>query len=220
MRTASFEPQERSIWQIVLAVAAFIVAMLAIQYVSGWSLVEVITILSVPFVFVWSLLLRESKALIASLKQYRKSVQNLQNIFAVFTAAGFFVETLQHSVYIRAIDQQFVEASRWLGPSVFIALIPVIIVSLSLIGFHPVVSIALLGTSLHPSVLHMSPIWLSVALFGGGVLTFIVSPFNATLNVTGTVTNEKPSTVMKWNVKFCMCFLILVMVVVALGQAL
>jgi hypothetical protein len=100
------------------------------------------------------------------------------------------------------------------------ALIPVIIVSLSLIGFHPVVSIALLGTSLHPSVLHMSPIWLSIALFGGGVLTFIVSPFNATLNVTGAVMKQKPSTVMKWNVKFCVCFLILVMVVVALGQAL
>jgi len=211
-------PKRRGIWQIGLAVTTFIVSMLAIQRGSGWSMIAVIAVLSIPFSWIWSALIHQSQQFFEGLKQHRTSVQNLHNTFAVFTAAGFFVQTLQQSKYIHSIDDSFVYVSQLLGPSVFIALIPVITVLLSLIGFHPVVSIALLGTSLHPAVLHMSPVWLSVALFGGGVLTFIISPFNATLNVTGNVSGENPSTIMKWNMKFCVCYLVLIMAVVAVGQ--
>ncbi|MDQ0189957.1 hypothetical protein JI721_04830 [Alicyclobacillus cycloheptanicus] len=209
-----------SIWQIPIAIVAFIACMLLIQHWSGWSMLEVISILSIPFAAAWSALMGEGLSFVRQLARHHATVRNLHGTFAVFTAAGFFVSTLEHAQASASLNRTFVHVAAAIGPSVFIAVIPIIVIAMSMIGFHPVVSIALLGTSLHPSVLHMSPIWLSIALFGGGVLTFIVSPFNATLNVTGTVAQQSPWTIMRWNVKFCICFLVLIVAIVAIGQRL
>lgn len=207
------------LWNILLGISIFILAMTALQRTTTLSMIEIISILSIPFAWAWSLFLRQSREFWRSLKGYQKSVKNLHNTFAVFTAAGFFVEVLQHSPYIKTIDEGLVAASQQLTPAVFIAFIPVLTVLLSLIGFHPVVSITLLGAALHPQVLHVSPVWLSIALLGGGVITFIVSPFNATLNVTGTVSGESPGRLMRWNLPFVLAFLLMVMLVVGLGQS-
>lgn len=196
----------------------FILAMMGLQGGTQLSMIEIISILAIPFAWGWTALLGKSRDFWGALQNYQTSVTNLHNTFSVFTAAGFFVVALQHSHYIKSIDTALVSASSALSPAVFIAFIPVLAILLSLIGFHPVISITLLGAALHPHVLHMSPLWLSVALLGGGVLTFIVSPFNATLNVTGTVSGQPAATLMRWNLPFVLVFLALVMVIVAVGQ--
>ncbi|MCL6453289.1 MAG: hypothetical protein K6T78_06605 [Alicyclobacillus sp.] len=208
----------RGIWQIIVAVACLIVGMLALQGLTGWSMISVIAVLAVPFSFVWSALIGQRRPFLAGLAKHRRSVEKLQNTFAVFTAAGFFVVVLQHSRFLHPIDRAFVTLSGTLGPALFISVIPVLVVCLSLVGFHPIVTISLLGSALHPSVLHLSPLWLSVALLGGGVLTFIVSPFNATLNVTGSVSGVPPSQVMRWNGRFCLCYLMVVIAAAAIGE--
>jgi hypothetical protein len=218
-RTVETDAAHRALWHVGLAVVIFTVSLLFIQTLTGWSMIEVVAVLSVPFAWYWSLLLGRQHLFWVLLAKHAQSIRNLQNTFVVFTAAGYFVQCLQTSPYIHVLDNALVRTSQMLGPTLLVALIPIVTVLLSMTGLHPVVTITLLGASLHPSVLHVSPTWLAIALFGGGVTTFIVSPFNATLNVMAGVTGEAPTTIMRWNAPFSVCFLLLISVISAVGQA-
>ncbi|MCL6600639.1 MAG: hypothetical protein K6T81_18195 [Alicyclobacillus macrosporangiidus] len=197
----------------------FILTMLGLERWTGWGMLQVIGVVPIPFALLWSLLIRRGRAFLRALVQQHRQVANLQNLFTVFTAAGFFVQSVSHSPYINDIDQLLIHAALAIGPALFVAILPLIPVALSMVGFHPIVTITLLSSALHPQVLHMSPIWLSVALLGGGAITFVVSPFTATLNVAAAASGERPSVIMRWNLRFCAVYLVMVMAIAALGQA-
>ncbi|MBX5435880.1 MAG: hypothetical protein IRZ33_01530 [Alicyclobacillaceae bacterium] len=206
------------LWHIGLAVVLFFAAMQSLQSLTGWAMIEVIAILAMPFAWLWSLLLGRQPIFWKRLAQQRKSVQALHNTFSVFTAAGYFVQCLHQSTYVHAFDTAFIHASWAIGPTGFVALVPIVTVVLSLVGLHPVVTISLLGAALTPSVLHVSPIWLAIGLFGGGVTSFVLSPFNATANVAASVSGVQPSEIIRWNAAFSILFLLFVAAVAAAGQ--
>jgi hypothetical protein len=210
---------DRPIWHITLAVLLFILTMLGLERWTGWGMLQVIGVVPIPFALLWSLLIRRGRAFLRALAQQHRQVANLQNLFTVFTAAGFFVQAVSHSPYIAGINHLLIHTALAAGPALFVAILPLIPVALSMVGFHPTVTLTLLSSALHPQVLHLSPIWLSVALLGGGAITFVVSPFTATLNVAAAASGERPSVIMRWNLRFCAVYLAMVMGIAALGQA-
>ncbi|CAB3389440.1 hypothetical protein [Kyrpidia spormannii] len=210
----------RNLWEIGLAILVFVLLTQGLQVLTGWGMIEAIAILSIPFSWTWSAWVGQSRQFWTLLRKQGRSIQTLQNTFAVFTAAGFLIQCLGLSPYLARINESFVHVSWAVGPALFVAIVPWVIVLLSLLGLHPVVAITLLGSSLNPSILHVSPFWLAITLFGAGIVTFIVSPFNPTVNVTSAVSRIEPFTIIRWNLLFSLLFLTFVTAFAALGQAL
>lgn len=210
----------RPIWHIAAGVVAFAVVLLSAQALGHWSMLQAIAIVCVPFAWAWSACIREQPAFRQALAAHRSYVQKLENLFTVFTAAGFFVQALSHSPFLSRVDHAFLTLSHVLGPYLLLALLPLLPMLLSLIGFHPMVSLSLFAPVLRPEVIHASPLWLAVALVGGSIITYVFSPFTATLNIASAVSSEPPLAIMRWNLPFCGLFLVVVMAAAALGQAL
>ncbi len=208
------------LWEIGMGIAIFVVCMFTLQAVFDWPIGAVIALLAFPFSLLWSALIGKRTAFFRSMTGYRTAVENLSTTFSVFTGAGFFVTALARSGYTHALDRGLLVVSHAVGPVAFLAFIPWLIVLLALMGLHPVVSIALLSGVFHPSLLHLARLWLSVGLLGGGVSTFILSPFMATLTVAGTVSGERPAVIMRWTAGYALAFLVLCDLVACLGQAL
>jgi hypothetical protein len=196
--------------QMLAAIVTFVAAMTVLQKGLSISIVTAVTLLSIPFAAAWSLLLRQSGAFFRHAAAQIRQIGNLHDQFAVFLSAGFFVTVLRTAGLAPAIDGFLVQLSHTLGTTWFLVAIPLLPVLLSMVGMHPLVSIALLGESLNPSVIGIRPEWVAVAYLGGGVTTFILSPFNATLTVMGGILKRNPLELMKWNLPFCILYLAVV----------
>ncbi|UOF90367.1 hypothetical protein LSG31_21325 [Fodinisporobacter ferrooxydans] len=201
--------------QMGLGILLFAILMTGLQQMESLSIVSAVSILALPFSFVWAVFLRKQKQFIQSGKKQLSQLANMQDQFAVFLCAGFFVDALQMSGVAPSIDQFLVHVSHRIGTAWFLMLIPLIPVFLSLVGMHPLVSIALLGESLDPRMIGIRPEWVAVAFLGGGVTTFLLSPFNATLTIMSGIMKRSPFELAKWNLPFCALYLVTVILLVS-----
>jgi hypothetical protein len=204
--------------QMGFGIVLFAILMTALQRIGSMPIVSAVTIISLPFAVVWSVLLNKRTEFLIHAKKQLSNLAKMQDQFAVFLCAGFFVSVLRASGVAPDIDQFLVNFSHQVGTTWFLIVIPFIPVLLSLVGMHPVVSIALLGESLDPGILGIRPEWVALSYLGGGVTTFLISPFNATLTIMGGVLKRSPFELAKWNIPFCSLYLgIVIMLVTVLN---
>ncbi|WP_461479522.1 hypothetical protein [Paenibacillus sp. PvR148] len=205
------------IMQITWIIVILVVLVLALNSVFQVGIVLIATVIALPFAYVWSLLLKKGSLFLKGTSSYaRDQLPALSEQFAIFLSAGFFVRAMNESGYHHYANACFVELNHWMGGQTFLILLPVLTVAFAFIGLHPIAVITLLGESLNPNQLGISPEQLTIALTGGAVLTFLIGPFSGTLGIISTLARKSPFHVIGWSLLQALgFFLVLVIAILA-----
>lgn len=209
----------RKFFQILIAIALFNGLVILADFQSSFDFLYIVSLLVIPFAFCWSAFLGKRKSFIKELKEHFSShILKLSGQFVIFLSAGFFISSMKFSHVDHFFNQGLLMVKEEVGSLLFLILIPLVPLVLAFTGLHPAVGLALMAEALDPSSLHISTSLLTLAMLGGAVGAFLMGPFNATIGMMASITDESPYRISNWNTGFTFSYLILLMILLLFLQ--
>ncbi|MEW9670649.1 hypothetical protein [Ammoniphilus sp. 3BR4] len=197
--------------QMSLAVLLFIILIGAMEYLFPIGLITTVIVLTIPFSFFWSVMVKQGNAYFKEAKiHFKTHLPKMGDQFAIFLTAGFFVAALQITGSDESINQAVTSLDHLIGSNAFLIILPLIPLLLAFLGFHPALAIGLLAESLDPVALGITAEQLALALLGGAVSTFLMGPFNATSGIMASIVKVTPFRIVSWNLGYTVVFLLMI----------
>lgn len=202
---------------VFAVIALLIVSFIFMQNKIGSSM-DSVTLAGLLIVLVWIILLgtrnvKSKQTFKVDLKKsivsyWQKGMPGGASLAPFFVGIGTFTYGFEHSTIsaqlTKSLSPVFANMGWWL-----ILLIPVIVVVVSLIGIHPLASVALIGKVIMSMHIALSPVLVALGLNIGSVASYMLSPFAGIIMIVATMLNVNPATVsLRWNWKFCLTFVV------------
>ncbi|RYM00272.1 hypothetical protein EWH99_12485 [Sporolactobacillus sp. THM7-7] len=209
------EPSDAShssrFFQLFVFILALYVSIIFLDHFFKMSFLFSVSILIIPFAFVWSVFIRKTREFSVGLKDHFSSqIVKMQNQFFIFLSAGFFIQAMQITHADKALNQTMETLIQWMGTGAFLLILPLIPLILAFVGLHPAVSLVFISEAVRTNLLADMPIVVTVAMLGGAIPAFLMGPYNATLGIMSGLIKEKPFTLSNWNFKFTAVYLVLI----------
>lgn len=196
--------------QMLLAIVLLIAAIVLLEHGLQLGLITAVTLVAIPFALVWSVMLGRGGAFLAETRlQMGLRLPRMADQFAIFLSAGFFARAMHLSGFDLAANQIFLLGHETLGTTLFLLLMPSMILLVSFFGMHPLVVMALLGESLKPEVLGIDVTQLAVAMIGSAVLTYMAGPFSGTLGLVQSINQVSTFRLSLWNAPYALGYVLL-----------
>jgi len=204
---------------LIIAVLALLVLSFVLMENKIASSMDSVTLAGLLTVIVWVLLLGSKRLKTslsfktalkgASVTYWHQGIASGAALAPFFVGIGTFTYGFQHSTVSTALTNMLAPSFTHLG-WLLVVLIPVIVVTVSLIGIHPLASVALIGKVIMTMHIGLSPLLIALSLNIGSVAAYMLSPFAGIVMIVATLLNVSPATVsVRWNWKFCLAFLLL-----------
>ncbi|KGE76031.1 hypothetical protein ACN677_14590 [Lactiplantibacillus paraplantarum] len=215
-----------SLLGLVLAVIALLLLSFVLMENKVASSMDSVTLAGLLIVVIWTGLLgvKRDNSLPAFKPVLKKSMRAYwhhgitsgASLAPFFVGIGTFTYGFQHSTVstqiVATLTPLFAQLGWWL-----VLLIPIIVVLVSLIGIHPLASVALIGKVIMAMHISLSPLLIALSLNIGSVAAYMLSPFAGIVMIVATLLNVAPGTVsIRWNWQFCSLFLVLSIIVAIL----
>ncbi|NBI28688.1 hypothetical protein [Chengkuizengella marina] len=186
---------ELSVLTILLGITMFV-----IQYMTGWSMLLVVSMVSIIFPLLWSIVFKKFKAFREQFKIYKKnSVPVMNNEIILFISIGFLGNSLIGTSFSEQVQLLMLSISNF-SLFLFVVFILSMMILLTFIGVHPLIIVTVLATQFDPSlILIEKEIFILIMMMGWSIATILspVTPLN--ILVSGMV-DERPLIVgLKWN---------------------
>lgn len=206
----------QSLVPVLLAILGLLILSFVFMHFKIGSSMDSVTLAGFIVVGLWLLLLSLFKSKIniqpaaPAVKEYlNRGIFSGAALAPFFIAIGTFTYGFEHSqlsvLLIRTLRPIFAQLGWYL-----VILIPSIVVAASLIGIHPLASVALVGKIVMSAHIAMSPLLIALSLNIGSVIAYMVSPFAGIIIIVASLLNVKPTTIsLRWNWLFCIMFAIL-----------
>src|SRR5699024_9630138 len=106
----------------------------------------IVTLVIIPFSFIWSIILGKTKGFLTSLKDhFNHQLPKMKNQFFIFLSAGFLISAVRLSGSDYHINEWVSGFSFFIGTEVFLTLLPLVPLAMAFLGFHPIISLSLLA---------------------------------------------------------------------------
>ncbi|WP_240418286.1 hypothetical protein [Paenibacillus periandrae] len=198
---------------IIVAIIVFNGLLFVLETFTSFSFLLLVSLLVIPFAFVWSLLLGKGRAFIVEGKaMLSEHLLKMREQFFVFLSAGFLIASIQATGAGHEINLSIIAIKDFIGADMFLLCIPLIPLALAFIGLHPAVGLALTAESLNPQSLGISVELTAIAMLTGAATAFLMGPYNATAGMMSSLTRESPYQISNWNVPFTTAYILLAMV--------
>ena len=198
---------------IFIAIILLNLVIISIEQLKELSFMLLISLLVIPFSFVWTSILGKTKEYFVGLKEHFKNhLPKMKDQFFLFLSAGFFISAIHLSGINSTINSVVSEVVSFTGIQLFLVILPFIPLLFAFAGLHPAVTFVLIVEALDPSVLGISPFVLALAMLGSAVPAFLMGPYNATIGVMSNIINRDPFKISNWNIPFCTTFLVMLIV--------
>lgn len=147
----------------------FVKRVLDIGFLSAVALVII------PYSFLWALSMKRFRSFLA----YR--TLSFKSYMVLFLAVGFFTSTLNETSLMHYIQRPF-EMLASIPVLLFIT-IQVLFLGLAMVGFHPLVTISILGSILQPIIGMIDPVSLAIVLTTSGLSTATAGSYNIPVSI-------------------------------------
>ena len=206
-----------SLLELVFAVATLLVLSFGLMENHVATSMMSVTLAGLLIVLVWTGLLRFKRGnqrstfnpiLKKAVRSYwHQGITSGASLAPFFVGIGTFTYGFQHSTVSPRLTATLTPIFTYLGWWL-VLLIPIIVVLVSLIGIHPLASVALIGKVVMAMPISLSPLLIALSLNIGSVAAYMLSPFAGIVVIVATLLNVNPGTVsIRWNWKFCSAFL-------------
>ncbi|QQK80293.1 hypothetical protein HUG20_10580 [Salicibibacter cibi] len=199
---------------LVITVSIFI-----IEFYSELSVIVVVSVAAVCAAVIWSSFLRKIRLFFVEFKNtYFKSLPNMKIELVLFATAGFFGAVIVQTDFKQWMDQFF----SLIGTNIIIlaAVIIGIVVLLSMVGVHSIVTVTLMAVSLSElPQFEQSHLAIAIMLLTSWSLASILSPFSGLTLLTSSLSNRSSFQVgMKENWVFALILFMIVVIVLAFSR--
>ncbi|MBD1382549.1 hypothetical protein [Metabacillus arenae] len=190
---------------LLIYLILFTVSIIFINDVTRIGLLQTVGLTIVPYSLIWAASIRRFKSFIHYVIPFWKQrTLSLNSYMVLFLSVGFFTSNLNDSIFLDYIQQPFKELIHL--PLLLFVFIQFLFLFLAMVGFHPIVTMSILGGVLTPLVAEINPISLAIVLISSSLSTVMAGPFNISVSLTGNLLNVNPYAVSRWNLLFALFF--------------
>lgn len=190
----------KSIRNMITTVLILFLTVFVLEYITKWSMMFLVSLISVLFLVIWCTLNKEWKKVSSFIKDFKEnSVQKTNNEIVLFISAGIFGKTLTDTPVANGI-KIFLNDVFSMSFLLFITMILLIMLSFTFVGIHQIVIATVLITQLDSPIVETSPEVLALIFMIGWSMSAVLSPVNP-LNLLVSSLVKKPalSVGLKWN---------------------
>ncbi len=182
----------KSLMKLMLQTGMLIFLIVSLEHFSHKSAMVIVPLVSIAGPLLLALGYGKTEAYIAQSREFlTHKLPLITNEIILFTAIGFF----GYSLGISEIPAYIPVLINRLGLDTPVTLLPIIVFSiglLSIIGIHPMITIASLAASLPPGSVSLSALQMAGAYLAGYVLYSVLSPFSAVTLMLGSLSKQSP----------------------------
>ncbi|MCK6258877.1 hypothetical protein LCY76_20105 [Fictibacillus sp. KIGAM418] len=190
---------------LLLYLSIFIAAVILAKRWLGVNFLMSVALVILPYSIIWALLIKRAKSYTSySLREWRRRAGSQQNYIVLFLAAGFLISTLKETPFLDYLQQPFASVQHM--PFYMFVMIQIIFLGLAMIGFHPLVTISILGEVIQPLLGQVNPLSFAIVLITSGLSTVMAGPYNITVSLTGSLLNQNPYRITFWNIGFAFLY--------------
>ena len=205
-RPQKIEPRViRRIGSLLFYLAMFIGSVVVVTRVLHISFLAAVTLVIVPYSVLWAVSINRIRVYLRySIPMWKTRTLSLKSYMVLFLSVGLFTGVLNETSligYVQGPIARFAET-----PILLFLLIQCLFLGLAMIGFHPLVTISILGGILQPVVGFIDPISMAIVLISSGLSTVMAGPYNITVSLTANLLNVSPYTISWWNLAFAFLF--------------
>lgn len=175
-------PLERRSRKRLLLLALFVIILLAssllIEYITKWSMIIIVCIISLILPIVWGGITNGWDRLVPLLRNYRdQSVPMLNNEIMLFSSAGLFAHAIQGTSFANYISEFLTNVAHQ-SFLLFALAVIILVVIVTYVGVHQIAIIAALAMQLKAEELGISNLSLAMLLLLCWSISSASSPFS------------------------------------------
>jgi hypothetical protein len=192
----------KDFYWLVFAVMLLLGIVIILDWKTSLGILVIVPVMSLLYPFAWSIFAGEQQRHWISFKNFLSdTLPRMSNEVVIFLGAGFFAVAVSSSKIGRYLPGVFNSVSD--SPTLLVAIIIIIVVGLSIIGFHPVLTITSIVSSLTPQLVGLPHSLLAVMVLAAWGLAVTCSPFSACSLSLSNITGVNPLIVgLRWQLVF------------------
>jgi hypothetical protein len=164
--------------QLALFVSLLMSCSLVIEYVTKWSMIVIVCIISCILPILWGLITKSWSKLLPLLKSYKdQSVPMMNNEIMLFSSAGLLAHAVQGTNLANSISKMLTIVANQ-SFLLFALCVIIIVVVITYIGIHQIAVIAALAMQLNAEQLGISTLSLAMLLLLCWSISTALSPFS------------------------------------------
>lgn len=199
--------EDRAILQVVIVAISIVGIVLVLEKLGIGQAYTRIMLAGVIVSIVWTLTLFDKTKFVVAAKEYwNDGVLKVRDMGPFFVAMGIFSGAFESSGILKLISPSIQAAASWLG-ILSVAVLPFIMIALSVVGFHPFITIVLFGKILAATPMSLPILSIALSLAVGGAAAYMISPFAGIIMSISRYTGAKASQIsVRWNGKYSIAF--------------
>ncbi|WP_216828670.1 hypothetical protein [Alkalihalobacterium elongatum] len=191
--------------KLFIALTFFLMVVVSLGNHFHLNFILSVTLVILPFSIVWALLMKRWRSFLAvGWGTWKAHTNNLHNLVTLFLSLAFFSSSLNETPFLQLIQQPFIVSSE--KPLVILLLIQLAYFMMSMIGVHPVATIAVLLEILHPLFDFINPLSIGIVLITTGLATATVGPYGVIVTITSMSTKQNPYKITTENIPFALIY--------------
>jgi hypothetical protein len=196
-----------AIRDVLIAASAIVGMVLILEHFGIGSGYTRIMLTGCAAAVVWTLILFNKENFKLAAKDYwNEGLLKVRDMGPFFVAMGIFSGALESSGLLDMAMPAIQAAASGLGIAA-VAVVPLVIVGLSLVGLHPFITIVLFGKILSRAGMPLPPLTIALSLAVGGAASYMISPFAGIIMSISRYTGAKAFEIaIRWNWKFSLAF--------------
>ena len=195
----------RKMGHLIAALAVFLMAVVTVGNVFALNFILSVTLVILPFSFLWAVLMRRFRSFLAvGFATWKARTNRMQNFVVLFLSLALFSESLNETPVLTMIQAPFEQASG--TPLLILLLVQFTYLALSMIGVHPVATIAILAEVLQPMFGVINPQSIGMVLIMGALATATVGTYGVTVTLTSMNTRQNPYRITLRNMPFALLY--------------
>ncbi len=199
--------EDRAILQVIVVAISIVGIVLVLEKLGIGQAYTRIMLAGIIVTLVWTILVFDRIAFAAATREYwDEGLLKVRDMGPFFVAMGIFSGALESSGILKLISPSIQAAASWLG--IFsVAVLPLIMIALSVVGFHPFITIVLFGKILAATPMPLPILSIALSLAVGGAAAYMISPFAGIIMSISRYTGAKASQIsVGWNGKYSIAF--------------
>ncbi|MGJ9384121.1 hypothetical protein [Salipaludibacillus sp. CF4.18] len=166
------------LFQLGFFVIVLMTTSLTIEYVTKWSMIVIVSLISLSLPIIWGTIANGWHRLSTLLKVYRdQSVMLMNNEIMLFTSAGLLAHAIQGTGFANALSE-FLTILANRSFLLFAIAVMVIVLSITYVGIHQIAVVAALAMQLNPEELGITTLALAMLLLLAWSISSTLSPFS------------------------------------------
>ncbi|MBM7691537.1 hypothetical protein JOC77_000944 [Peribacillus deserti] len=183
----------------------FIAAVTVVKNYLHLNFLTSVTLTILPYAIFWAITINKLKPYLKySVMVWERKTASLQNYIVLFLGLGFFISVLEESDLLKYLQSPVAELSK--VPIVLFLVIQILFLLLAMGGFHPLVTMAIIGEALQPAAASLNPVSLSIVLITSSLSTVMSGPYNISVSLMSMLLKDNPYRVSLYNIKFALLF--------------